>query len=96
MSGWKPIERMVSEPIWVLKYTLYYLPDGGGWCEKDTPGAITMVDCHGWYENEADALRVMSHFPYPNSYRIEKVWKREVDPAVPPSPDLRRADGGAW
>lgn len=79
--GWQSIERHVAEPIWVLKYTLYYLPDGN-WCDKDTPGAITLVDCHGWYSTEADALKVKRHFPNPDAYRIEKVWKRELLPEV--------------
>ena len=77
MNSWTPIERVVSEPIWVLKYDMYYAPDGN-FCEADTPGARKFTSCHGWYESEADALKVMHHFPPPSAYRIEKVWKREL------------------
>jgi hypothetical protein len=77
MAAWEPIERMADDPIWVLKYDIYFAPDGN-FCQPDTPGACKFTDCHGWYETEADALKAQRHFPTPNSYRMEKVWKREL------------------
>ena len=78
MMGWQSIEELVPDSaIWVIKYSLYYLPDGN-WCNADHPDAIKLTDCHGWYETEAEARQVLNHFPLPNSYRIERVWKRKI------------------
>lgn len=81
-DAWKPIERMVSQPIWVLKYDIHAYPKGhpleGNFCDKDEPMAVKFTDCHGWYSSEADALKVMHHFPKPCGYRLERVWKREL------------------
>jgi hypothetical protein len=78
MYNWKTIECFdIKEPIWVLKYTLYHTPDGK-WCKKDDIGAIAYTDCRGWYETEAEALKVLNHFPKPNTYKIEKVNKRKL------------------
>lgn len=81
--NWKPIEKMVSaQSIWILKYDIFFYPEGheyrGNFCGADIPGAQKSTSCHGWYESEADALKVLNHFPKPNSYRIEKVHKREL------------------
>ena len=78
--NWKPIGKHdFSKPIWVLKYDIFFYPKDhafvGNFCSANTPGAQKFTDCHGWYETEADALKVMRHFPKPNSYRIEKVYK---------------------
>ena len=72
--SWQPIEKMMSEPIWVLKYDMYQ--KDGNFCDASTEGAEKFTSCHGWYDSEEDALKVLRHFPKPNSYRIEKVWKR--------------------
>lgn len=81
-QGRQSIERMVNDPIWVLKYDIYLYLIGhereGNFCTKDEPNAQKFTDCHGWYDNEADALKVMRHFRQPNSYQVEKVWKREL------------------
>lgn len=81
--SWKPIEEMVrEEPIWVLKYDIYFYPEGhehyGNFCEKDAPGAVKFTDCHGWYETEAEALAVQRHFTDPSGYHLEKVWRRRL------------------
>lgn len=76
MSSWKPIEKIVTEDfIWVLKYDLYYSKDGV-FVDKNTPAAIKFTDCHGYYTSEADAYKVKNHFPDPDKYRVEKVYKR--------------------
>ena len=75
MKEWKSIENIdPSAPIWVLKYDLYC--KDGEFCKPDEPGSVKFTDCHGWYETEADALKVLCHFREPNSYRIEKIYKR--------------------
>ncbi len=75
--SWQPIEQMVSEnPIWVLKYNVYFA--NGQFCSKDHPDAVKFTDCHGWYENEADAMKVLRHFPKPDGYCIEKVFQRKL------------------
>jgi len=78
---WQPIETIdFDNPIWVLKYDIYFYPKGhameGNFCSKDEPNAQKFTDCHGWYDNEADALAAMRHFREPNSYRLEKVYRR--------------------
>ena len=78
MSVWCPIERIVpDEPIWVLKYDVYFTPEGN-FCDADYPGAQKFTDCHGWYDNEDDAMAVLRHFTRPNSYRMEKVHRRAL------------------
>lgn len=77
--AWRTIERFdINEPIWVIKYDMFYKPtiEGGGFCASDYPGARKFTSCHGWYEDEETAMKVLRHFPIPNSYRIEKVNKR--------------------
>lgn len=74
--GWKPIEQIAGDnPIWVIKYDLFFLPDGN-FCDGNHPDGIKFTDCHGWYESEEDVLKVLRHFPRPNTYRVEKVNKR--------------------
>ena len=73
---WRPIEKMVLKPIWVLKYYMY--SKDGVFVTPETEGALKTASCHGWYENEEDAMKVMHHFPKPHGYHIEKVWKREL------------------
>lgn len=75
-EGWKPIERMTDKAIWVLKYDMWQ--KDGNFVEPRTEGADKFTDCHGWYASEGDALKVLRHFPRPNSYRIERVWGREL------------------
>lgn len=82
--SWQPIERMVDQPIWVLKYDIFFKADGN-FCEPDHPEAQKFTDCHGWYGTEADALTALSHFPRPNSYRMEKVHKRVLLSTLDPS-----------
>jgi hypothetical protein len=75
MSEWKSIETFTSEdPIWVIKYDMFQ--KDGSFVDKDTPGAEKFTSCHGYYTSEADAIKVRNHFPKPNGYRIEKVYKR--------------------
>lgn len=80
--NWQSIEDFVGDdPIWVIKYTLYHrLTEAGHyeWCNKGDEGWEGMTDCHGWYENEDDARKVLNHFPKPNTYRMEKVHKRRL------------------
>jgi hypothetical protein len=77
---WKPIETMIIDnPIWVLKYNMYEDPITREICDPSVvPGAIKYTSCHGWYESEADALRVLRHFPRPNTYSLEKVYQRKL------------------
>ena len=73
--NWKPIEDIdVGYPIWVIKYDMF--EKDRQFCSADTVGATKFTDCHGWYETEADALKVRNHFPDPSKYRIEKVYRR--------------------
>lgn len=75
MANWQTIEMFdVSDPIWVIKYDMY--SNNHDWCSADDPGAVKYTDCHGWYKTQAEALKVMQHFPKPNSYRVEKVHYR--------------------
>lgn len=83
MRLWQPIERMVDAPIWVIKYDIFFAPDGN-FCAADHPEARKFTDCHGWYETEADALTVLRHFRRPSTYRVEKVHKRVL---LSPSPN---------
>lgn len=80
--AWQSIECMTNNSIWVLKYDIYFYPEGhereGNFCTKDEPSAQKFTDCHGWYRSEIDALKVLRHFRQPNSYRVEKVWGREL------------------
>lgn len=81
MESWKSIERAVLEdPIWVIKYTFYQRTIDGitSWCEKGDQGAEAFTSCHGYYGDEADAYKVLNHFPKPNTYRVEKVWRRKL------------------
>ncbi len=73
---WRPIEEPDFErPIWVLKYDIFFSKDGN-FCDPNTEGAKKFTSCHGWYDLEEDALKVRAHFPNPNGYRIEKVYRR--------------------
>lgn len=81
--NWKPIERVTEPAIWVLKYYMY--SKDGNFVPPETEGALKLASCHGWYESEADALAVLRHFPKPNGYHIEKVWKRELFPSPTPN-----------
>lgn len=81
MMGWEPIERMDTEnPIWVLKYDMFWYPKGhemeGNSCPNDYPGAQKFTSCHGYYTSEADAMAALRHFSAPNGYRMEKVYRR--------------------
>lgn len=72
---WQAIDEMVPDSeIWVLKYDIYFKPDGN-FTNADDPEAMKFTDCRGYFDNEQDALKVLRHFPTPNSYRIEKVRK---------------------
>lgn len=74
---WKAIEKInINKPIWILKYDMYV--KDGIFCDKDVPGATKFTDCHGWYETEEEAIKVRLHFPIPNTYHIEKVYKRTL------------------
>lgn len=75
MAEWKPIEKVASTPIWVLKYDLWQ--KGGKFVAPHSEGAEKFTFCHGWYASEDDALRVWRHFPRPGDYHIEKVWQRK-------------------
>lgn len=78
---WQSIEEFVGDdPIWVIKYTLYHRLVNGHyeWCNKGDEGWEAMTDCHGWYENEVDAWKVVNHFPKPNTYKVEKVHKYKL------------------
>ena len=79
MQGpWKPIEDIDTEnPIWILKYNIYF-DATGNFCSSNTEGAKKFTSCHGWYENEADAQKVRAHFPNPNGYTLEKVYRRSL------------------
>lgn len=78
MTSWQPIEEMVPDSaIWVIKYTLY-TDDLGNFVDATHHEASPFTDCHGWYESEEDARKVVDHFPKPNTYRVEKVWKRRL------------------
>ena len=46
--------------------------------DADHHEASPFTDCHGWYETEEEARKVVNHFRKPNSYRVEKVWKRRL------------------
>ena len=83
--GWEPIERFGTDnPIWVLKYDMFYAD--GNFCDKDHPHAVKFTSCHGWYKTEADAIKVLRHFPNSSDYRIEKVHQRVLkEEAAPPS-----------
>ena len=74
--NWKAIEKLVLEPIWVLKYDMW--SKDGKFVPAGTDGATKHTDCHGWYATQEDALKVRAHFPNPSAYRPEKVWKREL------------------
>ncbi len=77
MASWQTIERFdIDNSIWILKYDLFQLDRQ--YVPKGTPGAEKFTSCHGWYDNEADALKVLHHFPKPNTYRIEKVHQRKL------------------
>lgn len=81
MEHWKSIETIaLGQPIWVIKYTLYQRTIDGmtSWCNKEDKGAEAFTDCHGWYDTEEDARKVLNHFPKPNTYKIEKVYKRKL------------------
>lgn len=76
---WQSIETFGAvDPIWVIKYTMFQRIENGfmQFCEENDEGAIPFVSCHGYYTNEADARKVLNHFPKPNTYRIERVYKR--------------------
>jgi len=77
MTNWKPIEEVdFDNPIWVLKYDIFFAPGSGVFCTADTPGARKFTDCHGWYDDEDEAIEVRNHFSNPDHYTIEKVYKR--------------------
>jgi len=73
-------EIHLSEPIWVLKYDMYSYPEGhelyGNFCSKDTPNAVKLTDCHGWYSSEEDALTANRNLE--GNYRVEKVYRRTL------------------
>ena len=78
---WQSIESPgLGDPIWVIKYTMYQRTVNGvtNWCKKDDEGAEAFTDCHGYYDNEEDARKVLNHFLKPNTYRVEKVYKRKL------------------
>ena len=76
--SWQSIEDFIcDDPIWILKYDMYYIP-GGEFCKKDDLYAEKFTSCHGWYGTEAEAMAVLRHFPQPNSYRVEKVHRRKL------------------
>jgi hypothetical protein len=76
MYNWKPIEEIdFDHPLWVLKYDMFWGPDGQS-CKADTPGAEKFTSIHGYYESQEEALEVQHHFPKPNSYNLEKIYKR--------------------
>lgn len=85
-SGWDPIEKMVDQPIWVLKYDIYFATDGN-FCGVDHPEALKFTSCHGWYETEADALTVQRHFPNPAAYQLERVHRRVLFAALARTPE---------
>lgn len=77
MSAWTPIEEFLTDsPIWVIKYDLY--SKDGKFVNEGTEGAEKFTSCHGWYETEEDAYKVVNHFPNPNAYKVEKVHKRKL------------------
>lgn len=79
--NWQSIEAAsLDNPIWIIKYTLYLRTIDGitQWCKKEDPGAEGFTSCHGYYTSEADANKVLNHFPKPNTYRVEKVWQRRL------------------
>ena len=78
---WESIETLSTyQPIWVIKYSLYQrlVDDRQEWCQADDEGAVKFTSCHGYYTNFDDAMKVLRHFPKPNTYQIEKVYKREL------------------
>lgn len=75
---WRAIEKISpDQPVWVILY-LYWGSDS----EQAVPGyAGPWADVHGWYETEADALKVWKHFP-PESrkhYTVNKAHKRILE-----------------
>lgn len=86
MPNWQTIERFDTDnPIWIIKYTLYYDQHSGEWCDGSNDDAVACVSTHGWYETEEEARAVLNHFPRPNTYEIEKVHQRKLKDV--PTPD---------
>jgi hypothetical protein len=56
-------EIVFDSVIWVLKYETYH-------------NGVKYTDCHGWYKNEADAIKAMHTLQ--GMYRIEKVCERRL------------------
>ena len=76
MTTWKPIEEIdVDHPLWVLKYDIFF-DEAGQFCKPDTPGVTKFTSVHGYYESLEEALEAQHHFPKPNSYSCEKIYKR--------------------
>lgn len=76
MTYWSSIEYLdVEHPIWVITYDMYE-DANRQFCSVDDDWVNKFTSCHGWYESYEDAVKVLNHFPRPNSYRIEKVHKR--------------------